>query len=72
MGSKIEIPTSFRDSSADEQLDYISRLWELVRGESDTIPVPDWHREILRDRLARARVDPPKTTSWNDVKSQLP
>lgn len=72
MGNKIEIPRAFRDGTADEQLDYISELWGLIRDTPDRVSVPAWHRDVVRDRLQRAETTPPKTAGWEEVKRQLP
>ena len=40
-------PSGFDDLSVDEKIDYLQSLWERIAATPETIPVPDWHHEIL-------------------------
>jgi hypothetical protein len=44
-------PPGFDDLSVDEKLDYLQSLWERTAAAAATIPVPDWHHEVVRERL---------------------
>jgi len=37
----------------------------------EKIPVPEWHREIIEDRLAAHRADPGAARPWNEVREEL-
>jgi hypothetical protein len=37
----------------------------------ETIPVPDWHREILDERLNDLQADPESGDSWEVVQERL-
>ena len=58
MSSKAPFPPpGFDELSADEQADYASELWDRVLVREDEISVPDWHMEIVRERMARYERD---------------
>ena len=38
-------------------LDYLQSLWDRIAATPETIPVPDWHREILDERLKDLEAD---------------
>lgn len=62
-------PPGFEELSKDEQIEYIQDLWNRVASDEDEVPVPEWHRQLLRERLATA--DPDQAEPWEDVKSRL-
>jgi Putative addiction module component len=44
-------PPGFDDLSVDERIDYLQSLWNRIAASPETIPVPDWHREVIDERL---------------------
>ncbi|MCB9868150.1 MAG: addiction module protein, partial [Phycisphaerales bacterium] len=42
-----------------------------MRVEPAYVPIPDWHRELLRDRLEAYRADPIAGRSSGDVRAEL-
>ena len=64
-------PPSFDDLSVEEQLDYAQSLWDRIFPHPDEIPVPDWHRRIIDDRLASHRADPAAAVPWDEVREDL-
>jgi hypothetical protein len=41
--------------SVAEQLRVMEQLWDAVRRDAEEISSPEWHREVLADRKARAQ-----------------
>lgn len=56
MSSKLPFPPpGFEELTLEEQIEYAQELWELVTSKPDqglSVPVPDWHMEIVEKRLA--------------------
>jgi putative addiction module component (TIGR02574 family) len=48
-----------------ERLELLEEIWESLAQSPDTVPSPDWHRELLDERLA----DPAErgTRTWEEV-----
>ncbi len=48
-----------------ERLQLVEEIWESLSRSPDAVPMPDWHREVLDDRLA----DPAEqaTRTWEQV-----
>ena len=48
-----------------ERLQLVEEIWESLAQSQDAVLVPDWHRELLDDRLA----DPAEqaTRTWDQV-----
>jgi putative addiction module component (TIGR02574 family) len=64
-------PPGFDQLSVDEKIDYLQSLWGRIAATPDTVPVPDWHREILDQRLKYLEVNPECGDSWDVVQERL-
>lgn len=51
-------PPGFDDLTIEDQLDYVNALWERITSDPNKVPVPEWHRTILDERLAEYEKDP--------------
>ena len=72
MSSKVPFPPpGFDDLSADEQADYASELWDRVTEREHEISVPDWHVEIVRERMARYEREGMEGISLEDLEKEL-
>ena len=54
-----------------EKIDYLQSLWDRIAATPETMPVPDWHREILDERLKDLEADPGAGDSWDVVQERL-
>ena len=64
-------PAGFDDLPVDEQIDYVQNLWDRIAAREDQVPVPEWHREILEERLAEYEADPDAGRPWEQVEADL-
>jgi len=65
-------PSGFDELSAGEKVDYINALWAQVLVRPESIPVPDWHREIIAERLAEYRAGKAgRGRPWAEVRRDL-
>ncbi len=64
-------PPGFEELSVEEQIDYVQALWDVIAVQPDKVPVPEWHREILDERLAEFERDPGEGMSWEDFRATL-
>lgn len=68
----ISPPPSFTKLTKEQKIDYVQALWDLTIDNStdEDIETPDWHLEILQQRLASpAPIETLK--NWDEVKSEL-
>jgi len=61
-------PPGFDELTFDEKLDYVQSLWDRIAARPDTIPVPDWHLDLIDERL-NASGD--NSRPWNEVRDEL-
>ena len=40
-------------------------LWDSLSAAPEQVPVPDWHREVLEQRLAEDEADPVPGEEWS-------
>jgi len=72
MGRPLPVPPpGFDDLPVDEQLDYVEALWDRIVASPDDVAVPEWHRQILRERLAEYRSDGDAARPWPEIRDEL-
>ena len=64
-------PPGFTDLPVEEQIDYVQALWDVVAAHPEEVPVPQWHGEILDERLAEYEVHPDEGVSWEEFRAEL-
>jgi putative addiction module component (TIGR02574 family) len=57
--------------SVEEKIDYVQALWDRIAANESQVPVPEWHREVLKDRLADYEAKPDEGRPWEDVEADL-
>ena len=71
MLAKSEIQREALNLSAQERIELVVELWDsLAPGE---IPVPDWQRDLIRDRLAALEEVPleERSVPWGSVRKRI-
>jgi putative addiction module component (TIGR02574 family) len=63
-------PPGFEALSVDEKIDYVESLWDHVVDQSN-LPIPDWQRELLQERLEAYRANPTPGRPWSEVRAEL-
>ena len=57
--------------SVEQRLQLIGELWDSIPDSTESLPIPEWHREELEKRLAAADANPEAAIPWEDVKRRL-
>lgn len=72
MAKRVEIPPpGFDDLSVDEQIDYVQDLWDWIAARPEEIPVPEWQKELIDERLRQHKANPADTVPWTEVRARL-
>ena len=61
-------PPGFDELSPEEKLEYLQALWDRMATHPEEIPVPEWQRVLVRERLAAHERGDGKTVSWAEVR----
>jgi putative addiction module component (TIGR02574 family) len=54
-----------------EKLSLISQLWDSLPDTMASLPMPDWHRQELEQRLTAADASPDDAIPWEHVRERL-
>jgi putative addiction module component (TIGR02574 family) len=57
--------------TVEQRLELIGELWDSIPDSLDELPVPDWHLQELKRRLAAADANPEMAIPWEEVKRRL-
>ncbi len=61
-------PSGFDELSPEEKVDYVQSLWDRITASEDRVPVPDWHKDVIRQRLAHPDAN---RMDWAQVRDQI-
>jgi len=64
-------PPGFDDLPVEEKIDYLQSLWERVTATPATVPVPDWHVDVVRERLEDVAAHPDAGEDWKTVRERI-
>ncbi|HEY2975979.1 MAG TPA: addiction module protein [Pyrinomonadaceae bacterium] len=64
-------PPGFDALSVDDKIDYVQSLWDRIAARPEDVPVPDWHREIINERLAAHRANNDQGKEWEEVEREI-
>ena len=72
MSKSVKVPPpGFDDLTVDEQIDYVQELWDRIAAHPEDVPVPDWHKKLIDERLREHRDDPSDVRSWSEVRERI-
>ncbi len=64
-------PPGFDDLSVEEQIEYVQALWDHIAARPEQVPVPDWHRRIIKERLESTSGSRPWPEVRRDIEEKL-
>lgn len=72
MGDAVhKAPPGFDELPVEEQIEYVSFLWERIAAHPERVPVPEWHQQVLEERLRDIEENPDDESPWEDVEARL-
>jgi putative addiction module component (TIGR02574 family) len=71
MPSTLPIPPGFDDLSVEKKLDYVQSLWDRIAAQPDDVAVPEWHEQVIAERLAAHRANPEQARPSDEVHSEI-
>ena len=64
-------PQGFDDLSVEDQIEYVQSLWNRIAANADHIPMHDWQRTLLEERLNAHQSTPAEARPWDEVLDRL-
>lgn len=72
MANRLPIPPpGFDELPVDDQIDYVQSLWDRIAASVNQVPLHEWQRQLLEERLAEHRTNPDDTESWDESLVEL-
>jgi putative addiction module component (TIGR02574 family) len=72
MASQLPLPPpGFDDLTPDDQIEYVQSLWDRIAAKPEQVPVPEWHREVIRQRMADHEGSPAEGRPWDNVREEI-
>ncbi|MFQ5658499.1 MAG: addiction module protein, partial [Candidatus Methylomirabilales bacterium] len=65
-------PPGFDNLPVEDRINYVQDLWDHIAAKPDQVPVPDWHRQVINERLAAYEADSDPQRAWEDVRDAIP
>ncbi|MEM1348600.1 MAG: addiction module protein [Myxococcota bacterium] len=56
--SQADFPEGFEGWSTEDQVEYVSELWQVIAGRGDELPVHDWQKRAIDEAIAEHDADP--------------
>lgn len=56
---------------ATDRLAIAEALWDSLSADAASVPVPDWHRPLLDQRLDEDEADTGSGESWDEVRRRI-
>jgi len=64
-------PPGFDELPVEEKIDYLQSLWDRIAVRPEDVPVPDWHLQVINERLAAHEADPAAARSRDEVREEI-
>jgi putative addiction module component (TIGR02574 family) len=64
-------PPGFEGLSTQEQVEYVEALWDYITSRPNQVPIPEWHREVISERLTRYRLGVDEGRTWEEFEQEL-
>lgn len=55
----------------EERLALAAAIWDSLASTPELVPIPDWHRELVADRIDEDESDPASVESWDVVRQRI-
>jgi putative addiction module component (TIGR02574 family) len=65
-------PSGFDELTVEDKIDYVQSLWDRIAANVDQVPLHEWQRQLLEERLAAHRAgDANEARPWGEVLDRL-
>ena len=64
-------PPGFESLSIEEKIDYVQSLWDRIADDAEAVPLQDWQKKLLDERLDDLERNAHDGVSWQELQAQL-
>ena len=55
-----------------ERILLVQDIWDSIAEEPADVEIPEWHRQLIAQRLREHERDPSKVMTWPEMKRKIP
>jgi putative addiction module component (TIGR02574 family) len=63
-------PPGFDGLSSEEKIEYVQALWDHISSDVDEVPLTEWQKQLLDERLADLGKNPESGVPWSEVRTR--
>ena len=67
----MEVTLPLDKMSVEDKIRTMEAIWEDLCKKADSIPSPDWHKDVLLQRENQIKNGEDKFMDWNEAKKQI-
>ena len=64
-------PPGFDALSIEEKIEYVQSLWDRIASDVDKVPLTEWQRQLLDERLNDLEKNPEAGIPWSEVQAGI-
>jgi len=64
-------PPGFKALPVDKKIEYVQKLWDAIATKVDQVPLEDWHKKLVDERLADYLAHPELAKPWPEVRRRV-
>ncbi len=64
-------PPGFDELTVEEKLDYVQSLRDRIAAKPEAVPVPDWHLQVIEERMNENQANSRAGRSWDQFREEL-
>ena len=54
-----------------DRIRLVEDIWDAIAAAPETLAVPEWHKQVLSDRLAAHRENPGQGVPWSEARRRI-
>ena len=67
----MDVPLQIEKMSKEEKIKLMEAIWDDLRKNEDDLPSPDWHENILHERVEKLKKGEDKFVDWEEAKKNI-
>jgi putative addiction module component (TIGR02574 family) len=69
--TKAQLKSEALQLPVEDRLEIAEAIWESLESAAEQLPIPDWQKRILDERIAKDDANPDAGSSWEEVKQRI-
>lgn len=72
MGDALRVPPpGFEGLTIEEKIEYVQSLWDHIASDAVAVPLTEWQKQLLDERLQDLERNPGSGIPWEEVQADI-